>query len=101
MFLFKKLFISNIEKVQSGRPFKMNYVAGVITYMLLSAGLYYFIIKPKKTIQDAFIFGICIYGIYEFTNLTIFKDWDMTVVLVDTLWGGILMSLATFIFFAL
>ena len=101
MFLFKDLFIKNIERVQSGRSFEIDYFAALITYILLSTGLYYFIIQQKKPLKDAFLFGLCIYAIYEFTNLSIFKDWNMKVVLVDTLWGGILMCLTTFIFYQL
>lgn len=99
MFVFKNLFIDSIRKIQNGRDIQINYVAVLITYLILSTALYYFIINPKKSIKDAFLFGICIYGIYEFTNLSILKDWNMKVVLIDTLWGGTLMFLTTLIYY--
>ena len=99
MFVFKNLLLDNIRKIQSGRDIQLNYVAVLITYLILSTGLYYFIIYPKKSIKDAFLFGVCIYGIYEFTNLSVLKDWNIKVVLIDTLWGGTLMFLTTLIYY--
>ena len=97
IFLFKDLLINNIQRVQKGKTIDINYPAVIITYIILSCSLYYFIIDQNKPLLDAFIFGLCVYGIYEFTNLSIFKDWNNKVVLVDTLWGGTLMFLTTFI----
>jgi len=62
-------------------------------------GLYYFIWKPHKPVKDAFLLGLFSYGIYEFTNWAIFKDWKPIVVVLDMLWGGTLFALTTFIFY--
>jgi uncharacterized membrane protein len=85
---FKK-YITNKE---------LNYFAMFICYIFLTAGLYYFIIKEKKNYIDAFILGLIIYGVYEFTNKTILENWGWDIVIIDTLWGGILFGLTTFIF---
>ena len=47
--------------------------------------------------MDAAILGWVIYGVYETTNAAIFKKWDYFSLTIDTIWGGILFSLTTFI----
>ncbi len=60
-------------------------------------GLNYFIIKPKRSISDAFLLGLVIYGVYETTNWAIFNKWSVKSVIIDTLWGGILFASTAFI----
>jgi uncharacterized membrane protein len=68
-------------------------------YILLVSGLYYFIIKNSASIKDAFLLGVLIYGVYETTNYAFFKDWSLLLVILDTLWGGILFSTTTFLYY--
>ena len=51
----------------------------------------------RRSPNDAFILGFCVYGIYEFTNIAIFKNYKWIAAIVDTLWGGILFYTATYI----
>ena len=69
----------------------------VLCYIFLLFGLHYFIIKPHKTPIEAFLYGIVIYGVYETTNYSLLKKWNLSTVAVDTLWGGILFYLTTFL----
>jgi uncharacterized membrane protein len=45
--------------------------------------------------------GFSIYGIYNFTSLAIYKDMDVSVGILDTLWGTTLYTLATFAYLLL
>lgn len=45
--------------------------------------------------------GFSIYGIYNFTSLAIYKDMDVSVGILDTLWGTTLYTLATFTYLLL
>jgi uncharacterized membrane protein len=92
----KKYFANQIQKVQNS-AIVPNYVAVFLCYVFLITGLNYFIIKPNRSIQDAFLLGIVIYGVYETTNWAIFKNWSSITVIMDTLWGGILFALTTWI----
>ena len=47
---------------------------------------------------NAFLLGLGVYGVYETTNLAIFKKWDPIIGILDTIWGGILFSLTYYIF---
>lgn len=94
------LFKNQIEKVQQS-PFRMNYFGAILAYVLLIFGLYWFIIKENKGLIDAFLLGIIIYGVYEGTTKALLKKWDYKTMIIDTLWGGILMSLTTLIVYRL
>ena len=87
-------FENQVKKIQ-GTPIKMNLLAAAFCYIFLITGLNYFIITPKKSIKDAFLLGIVIYGVFETTNLALFTNWSWLTVFMDTLWGGVLFALTT------
>lgn len=95
--------IANIQ----GSPMKLRLGYAVGAYFFLALGLYYFLLRDidlrgKWTPQifRAFLFGIVIYGVYEMTNAAIIKNWTIDLVIIDTLWGGILYAtiIATVLF---
>ena len=94
--LIKGYFDNQIKMVQ-GSPIKINYLGAALCYILLIFGINYFIIKPRKSVSDAFLLGIIIYGVYETTNLALFKNWSILTVIIDTLWGGLLFAATTYI----
>jgi uncharacterized membrane protein len=94
--LFKNYFNKQVLQIQ-GSGINLNYLAAIICYIFIIIGLNYFIIKPRRSVNDAFLFGIVIYGVYETTNWAIFKNWSVVSVVIDTLWGGTLFALTTFI----
>lgn len=96
LYLFKGYFSNQIKNVQ-GSPLSMNLLAAAICYIFLILGLNYFIIKPRRSVRDAFLLGLVIYGVYETTNWSIFKNWSIFTVILDTLWGGTLFAATTFI----
>jgi uncharacterized membrane protein len=64
----------------------------IVVYLLLALGLYYFIIKPGHNAWEAGLLGLIIYGTFDFTNYTMFKNYDLSIAIMDTLWGGILFA---------
>jgi uncharacterized membrane protein len=75
---------------------KMKPIGGIFCYLFLIIGLYYFILREQKTPLEAFLFGLVIYGVYETTTYALLKNWNITTVITDTLWGGVLFYLTTF-----
>ena len=73
----------------------------LLCYLFLIFSLYYFIIKPKRNVLDAFILGICMYGMYETLNYALFDKWSILPVFFDTIWGGSLFAITTFITYKL
>ena len=96
--LVRNYFDKQIMQIQGSR-IQLNYTATLITYFFLIFGLNYFIINKNESILNAFLFGIVIYSVYEFTNLSIFKNWKWFTALLDTTWGGILFALTTFLIY--
>ena len=94
--LIKDYFGKQIESVQQSK-LTVNYLGAAICYIFLIFGINYFIIKPNRSVQDAFLLGLVIYGVYETTNYALFKNWHILTVIIDTLWGGILFALTTYI----
>jgi uncharacterized membrane protein len=94
--LIKGYFSKQIELIQTS-PIKLHYLAIVMCYIFLVFGLNYFIIQSKRSVLDAFLLGLIIYGVYEMTNKALFSKWSWLTVFIDTLWGGILFALTTYI----
>jgi len=57
--------------------------------------------KLLKSLMYGGAVGFSIYGIYNFTSLAIYKDMDVSVGILDTLWGTTLYTLATFTYLLL
>jgi len=94
--VIKDYFLNQIKQVQGSEP-KVNFLGVALCYIFLIAGINYFIIKPHKSVNDAFLLGIVIYGVYETTNYALLKYWSIFTVIIDTLWGGLLFAFTTYI----
>jgi len=91
---FSKFFNTLVKSIQ-GSTISFKPIGAILCYILLILGLNYFIIDQKKSLLDAFLLGILIYGVYETTSYAILKKWNEKAVALDTLWGGILFVLTT------
>ncbi len=90
----KEMFGNMIQHIQKSEM-KPNIFKVIFSYFILYIFALYFI--PKlDTYIDTFMLGFLTYGIYETTNYAIFDNWDYRVVIIDSIWGGILMCLVRF-----
>jgi len=80
---------------------KVKWLPAIVCYFFLIFGLNYFILRTHRPVLDAFILGLVIYGVYDMTNLALFKKWNWRLACMDTLWGGVLMALTTAIVYSL
>jgi uncharacterized membrane protein len=92
----KDYFNRQIKLVQ-GTDVEPDFIAIILTYVIMVSGLYYFIIKERKSVTDAAFLGFVIYAVYELTTKSLLKNWRWKTVIIDTTWGSILFSLATYI----
>ena len=90
------LFKPVVEAIQ-GTEMRVRIPYAGIVYALLLLAFYLFVIKKKATILEAFVLGMCIYGVFDFTNMALFDKYPLHVALVDTVWGGILFATLAFI----
>jgi uncharacterized membrane protein len=98
--LIKYAFTKQIQIIQRTKV-KVNIYSVILCYIFLVFVINYFILQPKKSIWDAFLLGICIYGIYESTNMALFSRWYLYIAIIDTFWGGILFALTSYIIYTL
>ena len=96
-----KYFGKMVLKIQGEKMIVNNRIA-FLSYLFIILSFYYFIVMKDngKMHLDAFLLGLFIYGIFEFTSGAIFKKWEKLPLFVDTLWGGIL-YLITYVIYKL
>lgn len=100
IYFMSKTFKSQVADVQ-GAPLSVNLGGAVLCYAFLVFALYYFILRTRRPVLDAFLLGLAIYGVYETTTLALLKKWRWSTVLVDTVWGGVLFALTAKAVYAL
>jgi uncharacterized membrane protein len=86
-----RLQIAEVQRV----VLQVKYLGAILCYFFLIFGLYYFILREHKSVFDAMLFGFVIYGVYDTTTYAVLKKWKLKLMVMDTLWGGALMGLTT------
>ena len=75
-----------VQDIQ-GSPITIRFIPAVIVYVALA-----YLVSIPKTSKEAFLLGLSTYAIYDFTNYAILKKYSLQFALMDTVWGGILMT---------
>ena len=96
-----KIMIKDIQ----GSSMTTNILYAFIAYTLMVIGLNHFVLPnidvSNVSLQDClsygFIFGIVLYGVYDFTIGAVLKKWDMKLAVTDVLWGGFVYFAASYI----
>ena len=96
----KNHYLKMIAKIQKNKA-KVKKIAFVSIYFILAFLLNYFIIKVKKSKEDAFLLGSTVYCVYGLTNYAILDEWDTVLMFMDILWGGTLFYSTTYIIYRL
>ena len=76
------------EKIQGGRPVIFRMIAAIPVYIAMAILLLSF----PSSASEAFLLGICVYMVYDFTSFALLKDYRLDVAIMDSIWGGILFS---------
>jgi uncharacterized membrane protein len=68
-----------------------NWPAAFVVYVLLGTGIALFVIPRAPTVSLAAaygaVFGLVVYGVYDFTNYSTLRQWPFVLTLVDVAWG--------------
>ena len=84
-----------IETVQKEPP-RLRYFPAAMVYVYLTV-VVLGLLKYNVSIRDSFFVGMCIYGIYEGTNYATLEKCPIYLFVADTIWGGTLIALTTYI----
>jgi uncharacterized membrane protein len=100
-FFIKTPFNKMIKNIQ-GSSIDINIYSAGLCYLVLFYSFYHFILKKNfksknERIKEAFILGFCIYAVYDLTNHATIKNWSNYVVIIDSIWGGILFALTAYL----
>ena len=88
------LFSSNVPEILRDQ---VNFFAAGLFYVFYVFGVYWFGTLPgiesanviKSFLLGAFL-GLLAYSTYEITNFSTIKGWSVQMVVLDTIWGGLL-----------
>ncbi len=100
----------NITNSISGKAYTKRYYSAVVVYVALALGIIVLAlprmnINANTSLQSRIhnslfyggIFGLASYATFDFTMHFMFDKWNLSVSIMDSLWGGILCALVTFI----
>lgn len=114
LYLNRNNYNSLVKRVQ-GTTIQLNFIGGALSYLFIISGLFLFSIpmitneynKNKKqsllllSMKYGGVLGLIIYGVFNTTNMAIFKNYDVSVAIMDTTWGFFIYTFAAYLFMIL
>ena len=68
-----------------------NWPAALVVYALLGTGVALLVIPRAPTVPLAAaygaLFGLVVYGVYDFTNYSTLRQWPLVLTFADAAWG--------------
>ena len=101
VFVMSSKYSLMINAIQSAH-IQVNIVSAVVSYCVLLVALLFVVIpyanlrkeKDNNIIKTAFmsgfLIGFIIYGVFNTTNVALFKNYSLLLAMVDILWGSTL-----------
>lgn len=72
---------------------------GLLAWAIISLGCVYFVSFQSESLMYALLlgafFGFILYGCYDLTNYTFFKEYSLKFVIIDILWGCVVCSIVS------
>jgi uncharacterized membrane protein len=82
-----------------------NWPAALVVYLALGTGIAAFVLPRASTLAAAAgygaLFGLVVYGVYDFTNFSTLRQWPFVVTLVDVAWGAAASAIASAVVWSL
>lgn len=74
-----------VRTIQGGREVRMRPLAGAVVYPAMA-----FLALKTTSLKDAFLTGLAVYAVYDFTVMAVFKEYPLYMAVADSLWGAFL-----------
>jgi uncharacterized membrane protein len=79
--------------------FAPNWPAALLVYVLLGLGVAVFVAPraatPLAAVAYGAVFGLVVYGVYDFTNYSTLRQWPLLLALADVAWGTLASALCS------
>jgi uncharacterized membrane protein len=76
------------KAVQGGMPLKVRLEGALPVYFALA-----YLVQLTRSLQEAFLMGLAVYTVYEFTNYCALTKYELPFAVADSVWGGVLFVL--------
>lgn len=83
------IYARRMTEMIQGEPIQLRFVSAALVYVFLA-----YLLLQTKSAKEAFLYGVSIYGVYDFTNHALLERYDWKFAIADTLWGGVLFVVA-------
>jgi len=91
-------FLNKTIRGVQGKSSQIRLGGAALCYVALALLMYFTL---SLDYLRTFGLGAGVYAVYEGTNYAIFEKWPLQMVVMDTLWGGLLFVLVKFIYHGL
>ena len=98
----KNIYAQNIGFLlrKSGDGMAPIWWAASLVYVCIGLGIVYFVLPGAQGnyiqgLAGGVILGLVTYGIYDFTNYSLFANWPWKITLIDFVWGMVLCGLSS------
>jgi len=111
--IYKSKYTEMITDIQA-IDLNFRYSSSLVVYLVMSLLLVVWVLPKldqqedksdsellKTSFKYGGLMGIMVYSIYNFTNYAVFRNWSLDTSLVDIFWGGFLMSVVTYVTYAI
>jgi len=73
--------------------------AALVVWICITLGAFLFVLPQVRDQSYAFaalygaLYGLVLYGVYDFTNYSLFVEWPLQIALIDVVWGACINAL--------
>lgn len=85
-------YMRAVQQIQCGKEVRTRPIAGAIVYPALA-----YLSLKTKSLNEAFLTGMAVYAVYDFTVLAVFEKYPLYLAVADSLWGGTLFSIVYYL----
>jgi uncharacterized membrane protein len=104
----------SVKHIQGGDNMRLNIYPGIACYLIMAIGLVFITFtqlsrygslrslshlnKIKYALRFGGVLGFVVYGVFNTTNLAIFKRYSIPLAVIDIIWGTLLYTIATYVY---
>jgi uncharacterized membrane protein len=112
----KGQYAKMVYSIQRGQSMVINVTSAILCYLVLAAGLVFLVfpyaklmlqsharsnelsVKIKVALLTGGLAGFLTYGVFNTTNVALFKNYRLDLALIDTVWGSLLFFVSTLVY---